>query len=390
MNKDWKEVISYVPTSGDHSIDWEGLEKTPLSAMFEKMRGIQQNPEHHGEGNVYLHTRSVCENLVKLDGYRELAPRDKQILFVSALLHDIGKIRCTRTEDGVIVSPHHASSGAITAREMLWRDFGVCGDRDLQSFREAVCFLIRYHSFPPHAISRDNGERYFHRIASNAELADGFSIRKLCLLEKADVLGRISGNNGEWLENIEYCLMLAEDFECADAPFAFPSDFTKRAYFKEKTDWKRDEMYDGTWGEVILMSGLPGTGKDTWIRENLPDIPMVSLDALRIKLGISPTDNQGIVIAAAREEAREYLRKKQPFVWNATNITDQMRSAQISLFEDYGASVRTVFLETEWNEQLRRNGERKARVPEKAIERMLSKTTLPERFESAKVEWKTV
>jgi two-component system phosphate regulon sensor histidine kinase PhoR len=138
MNKDWKEVISYVPTSGDHRIDWEGLEKTPLSAMFEKMMGIQQNPEHHGEGNVYLHTRSVCENLVKLDGYRELAPRDKQILFVSALLHDIGKIRCTRTEDGVIVSPHHASSGAITAREMLWRDFGVCGDKDLQSFREAV------------------------------------------------------------------------------------------------------------------------------------------------------------------------------------------------------------------------------------------------------------
>ena len=69
-------------------------------------------------------------------------------------------------------------------------------------------------------------------------------------------------------------------------------------------------------------------------------------------------------------------------------MTDRIRSMQISLFEDYGASVRTVFLETEWNEQLRRNSEREAKVPIGAIENMLSKMTLPERFESARVEWK--
>jgi predicted kinase len=117
---------------------------------------------------------------------------------------------------------------------------------------------------------------------------------------------------------------------------------------------------------------------------------MVSLDLWREKLGISPKENQGAVIAAARDEAKEYLRKKQPFVWNATNISEQIRSAQISLFEDYGASVRTVFLETEWGEEMRRNGERKATVPTSAIEKMLQKLEIPERSESAEVEWKIV
>ena len=96
------------------------------------------------------------------------------------------------------------------------------------------------------------------------------------------------------------------------------------------------------------------------------------------------------MIAAGYEAAKELLRKKQPFIWNATNITSKMRGALISLFEDYGASVKTVFLETEWEEQLRRNAEREACVPVSAIERMLGKLELPERFESERVVWETV
>ena len=387
MNKKFNDILACVPLDGDFRIDWDRLGDTALSPVFSKMEKTEQDPRHHAEGNVLNHTKAVCEALVSCDEYRVLDDSDKKLTFVSALLHDIGKIRCTRVEDGAIVSPHHCSVGAVMAREFLWRQLGLCGDRDAQSFRESVCSLIRYHSFPPHANDDNRGERYYHRMASVGELATGFSLRKLCLLEKADILGRISGNGDEWLETVEFCLMQAEEYGCADSPFVFPSDFTKRAYFKKKTDWKEQEMYDDTWGEVILMSGLPGTGKDTWISENCGDLPMISLDDIRNRLGILPTDNQGEVISAAKAQAREYLRKKQPFVWNATNITDQMRGTQIQLFEDYGASVRTVYLETEWNEQMRRNSERKAYVPQAVIEGMLSKTVLPEPHECAKVEW---
>ena len=41
--------------------------------------------------------------------------------------------------------------------------------------------------------------------------------------------------------------------------------------------WKAQELYDDTWGEVILMCGLPGTGKDHWIRSHCPSLPTVWL-----------------------------------------------------------------------------------------------------------------
>ena len=95
------------------------------------------------------------------------------------------------------------------------------------------------------------------------------------------------------------------------------------------------------------MSGLPGVGKDTWIQRNAPDLPMISLDEIRKELKYSPTHNQGKVANLARERAKELLRQHQHFVWNATNITAQMRESLVALFETYHARVRIVYLETD-------------------------------------------
>jgi len=84
---------------------------------------------------------------------------------------------------------------------------------------------------------------------------------------------------------------------------------------------------------------------------------------------------------------KEYLRNKQPFVWNATDITQATRAKWISLFEKYGAAVEVVFLETEWEQELQRNEKRDSYVPVIKIEDMLSKLEIPEPFESEKVRW---
>ena len=93
---------------------------------------------------------------------------------------------------------------------------------------------------------------------------------------------------------------------------------------------------------------------------------------------------------AAQEQARTYLRARQSFIWNATNLTAAMRQKLVGLFEDYGAAVRIVYLETEWEENLRRNAGRKAIVPENAIENMLGKLVLPHGHEAQFVEWHCV
>lgn len=107
-------------------------------------------------------------------------------------------------------------------------------------------------------------------------------------------------------------------------------------------------------------------------------------------MGTSAADEQGAVVNAAREMAREYLRRKTPFVWNATSLTPVIRRKQIQLFTDYHAAVRVVYSETEWEEQLWRNRERNAEVPERVISRMLRGMSLPERFEAHRMEWHCV
>lgn len=382
-----ERFLSLVPPP-EGGIDWEALSEIGFGDFFAEMESTMQNPEFHAEGDVLTHTKMVCEALVREEGYRGLDGGDRAVMFLSALLHDVGKPQCTRLEDGVLRSRYHASSGTRIARKFLWRTLGLCGTEEARRLRETVCALIRYHSFPPFAIHNKNPELRLLRIASCGELAEGFTIEKLCLLERADMRGRLGMDIEESVEKIEYCEMLAKEIGCLRAPYRFADPFSQRAYFIEKTAWRDTALYRDSWGEVILMSGLPGTGKDTYIGKNFPDLPMVSLDKIRERLRISPTDKQAPVVAAATEEAREYLRKKQPFVWNATCTTVEIRAKQISLFEQYGASVRTVFLETGWEEEMRRNAGREAVVPAPVIEKMLTRLEIPERHECERVEWK--
>ena len=384
------QKITNIILLNNGNVDWDALEKTSLSSLFSRMARTYQNPKYHGEIDVLTHTKMVCEEMVKQDEYKCGSDIERTVLFWAALLHDIGKIACTVLVDGELKSPYHSVKGEVMAREMLWRELGLCGDIQKQQIRESICNLIRYHSFPPYAMTYKNVEQRLLRIASNGALATYFSIEKLCALERADMLGRVYADVEESLERVEWCKAFAEESGCLSAPYKFADDFSQRAYFKGKTAWKEHEMFNDSWGRVILMSGLSGTGKDTYIRENYADIPMISLDEIRKELNVSPTEKQGKVVSFAQERAREYLRKKQPFVWNATNITAQTRSMQISLFEAYGASVEAVFLETEWETQMNRNRSRNAIVPTSVIENMLSKLTLPERYESESVLWKTV
>lgn len=359
------------------------IEKSSLSYYVQEMKNTPQNPQWHGEGNVFNHTKMVVERLISFEEYALLNKIERQVLFISALLHDIGKVVCTKEEEGILRSYNHSFIGSLMAREFLWKE-GFSGTKEKQEIRESVCTLIRFHSIPSKGgIDEDDYKRYI-KIASFGKLAKYFSLKNLCLLAKADTLGRISDDKEGHLENISFVEMLAKDLGIYEKPMMFPSPYTERGYYLGKTGLS-NELYDSTWGEVILLCGLPGTGKDYYVRKT--GLPMICLDEIRKKYKISPTDNQGRVIAESKELAREFLRKKQPFIWNATCITEMIRGKQISLFESYGARVKIVFLETDWETELKRNRERKDFVPEAVIESMLSKLEPPYPYEAQEVEW---
>lgn len=132
------------------------------------------------------------------------------------------------------------------------------------------------------------------------------------------------------------------------------------------------------------MSGLPGMGKDSYIRQHLPDLPIISLDQIRLAHKIKPEDTSanGWVAQQAKEQARIYLRAKTDFVWNATNISKQMRSQLIELFASYRARVRIVYTEQPYKQWKLQNGSREEIVPAKVLERMLAKWEVPKLHET--------
>jgi predicted kinase len=91
------------------------------------------------------------------------------------------------------------------------------------------------------------------------------------------------------------------------------------------------------------------------------------------------------VIQAAKEKARSFLRAKTPFVWNATNITKQMREQLISLFMTYNAHVTIVYVEVAANLLLQQNKQRDAVVPLAVMEKLIGKLEVPTTTEAHEV-----
>jgi predicted kinase len=179
----------------------------------------------------------------------------------------------------------------------------------------------------------------------------------------------------------EYC----SELTILDTPWPFANDHARYRYFATPGRDPRWAAYDDTTFTVTVLSGLPASGKDHWTSAS--DLPVVSLDALRSALKVRPTDEQGPVLAAARAEARSLLRKKQPFVWNATNVTRQQRSAIVSLAAGYGARVEIVSVEAPAAVISTRNAARPAPVPAAAVERMIARWETPDITEAHAVTW---
>lgn len=381
------DILALVPDAPGWVIDWEKIETSALRDHVDAMRHTPQSVRWHAEGDVWTHTRMVCESLVSMPEYRHLPQTQRQTLFLAALLHDVGKPMTTRQEGNDWGAPSHSSKGALLVRYILWKEFGMCGTPELQAMREAVVLLVKHHSFPPYALEKEENVRKLMSIAASAELVPDFSLKLLHLLSKADALGRECEDKDDFTAQVDLFAELAKEQGCYDGPVTFASDCTRRAYFSGGDVWPQQELYDETWGEVVMLCGLPGTGKDYWISKHCKDMPVVSLDEIRNRNKLSYEGSQGYVASLGKEEAKIYLRKHQPFVWNATNLTVDIRRQLIDLFESYGASVRVVYLETDLETQLRRNAGREDKVPEKTLDAFLRKLSVPEIHEARKIEW---
>lgn len=341
------------------------------------MEGVPQDPRHHAEGDVAIHTQMVLDALVRLPEWNELDAVAREILWTAALMHDIEKRSTTFTEpDGSIVSPGHAKRGAMTTRQLLFTEFNVPF-----YIREQIVALVRYHGLPLWLMHKPDPLK--------ALLEAGFAVNTqwLTLLAKADMLGRICEDQRGMLDRIDFFEAYCLEQGGYGRARSFASDAGRFNYF-HKEDVSPDYVpFEHKTCEVILMAGLPGMGKDHYVRQHYKDLPVISLDEIRMKHKLKPDDKSanGWVAQQAKEQARVHLRAKQSFVWNATNITRQMRSQLIDLFTDYGAYVTIVYVEQPFMQWLAQNRMREAAVPLSVLNKLLLKLEVPLITESHKV-----
>ena len=303
-----------------------------LERQFEWVREMNVVPQdtcYHAEGSVAEHTRMVLEALQQSSAYQTLSTLEKEIIWTSALLHDVEK-RSTSVDEGEgrVSAKGHARKGEYTARTILYRDCPAPFH-----IREQIASLVRYHGLPVWLMEKPD----FVKKLCEASLRVDTSLLKM--LADADIRGRICEDKNGLLEAVELFEIFCREQDCWSKPREFATDCARFHYFHAEDSYIDYIPHEQFKCEVTMLSGLPGMGKDYYIQSAGMDMPVVSLDAIRRKYKLSPTDKSanGRVVQMAKEEARTYLRKGQDFVWNATNITRQMRAQLIDLFVDYGA-----------------------------------------------------
>lgn len=370
-------VFEPTPAAPDFQFDWNAAASFPWIAA---MAGVLQEPEWHAEGDVFTHTRMVSAAMASLDAWQARTEPDRHVLFAAALLHDVAKPQCTRFEDGRWTSPKHAKVGEGVSRHLLWT-----GELDsVPTFyeRERVAKLVRYHGLPLRFMDKPDPARAV--IMASLEV----NLRDLADLALADVLGRECAGKEQLVQSVRMFAEYAAELDCLDQPKRFEHEHHRFSYCvaRKPIDYVPHVPKDAF--EVTLMSGLPGSGKSTVAREIAGEHPLISLDEIRRELDVDGGDDQSAVITAAKEQAKMLLRARRSFVWDATNVTRDMRSGLIALFANYGAVTRIVYVEApSWQEMFVRNRERERQVPEKVIARLAEKAEIPSAVEAHRMEY---
>lgn len=133
--------------------------------------------------------------------------------------------------------------------------------------------------------------------------------------------------------------------------------------------------------KAFLMVGLPGSGKSTWIKNSLPaNIPVISRDIIRHKLGFTKSVDQKAVLSKDKEDTvteyemgmiHNYLAQGNDIVIDDIN-TGKYRKNMIQFLRDNGAEVIGVRMNTSLDTCIqRRDGQISADVMRNISNRMI-------------------
>ncbi|MEO1801565.1 MAG: AAA family ATPase [Cyanobacteria bacterium J06629_2] len=381
-------IDEYVETLGD---------RLPLLTDYQT---TPQDLEWHAEGNVHIHVGMVLEEVYKIlkTEANHLDPERRLSLILGALLHDIYKPVVTKEQEIAgkmrIAAPRHASKGrSYLAPKLMGLGLPY-------SVVESTLSLVGYHHDPKQLVTKDKSAGDYRRIS---RLADP---ELLYWLELADIRGRECRDKEQQLEIVELYGLCAQEYGAWDFGGKYES---WREYFdRELVDYDRDTRdfvfaqaiaryeagkiftpeselarsysYRDSFPQVVVTFGVSGSGKSTWIADNLKDHTVVSLDAIRSQIANSRSDQSqnSKVVQAAKEQLKSLLRSHSKIVWDATSLRRDFRQQVINIARQYGALVTLVIFHCPEDIYRDRNQQRQHPIPEAVLDKQLHSLEFPE------------
>lgn len=141
--------------------------------------------------NVSDHTLQVVDNLNTNEYFNDLSDEDKQIVKLSAYLHDIGKGPKSKWKDKIqLAYPDHPSDAIPMLRRILSEDFKTLSEYEIKS----ICLLVIYHDIIGDILEKGRSEEELLRLDINCN-----ELKMLIALSLAD----ISAINPFWTYTIQ-------------------------------------------------------------------------------------------------------------------------------------------------------------------------------------------
>ena len=267
----WGEWEKWATLSIKPSRGLAVLEETNWLQHFPEvaaLRGTQQDPEWHPEGDVFDHTQHCLDALVELPEWQSADSAHRRQLTLAVLAHDFGKPSTTEFADrrGTQhwISPGHESAGGPFSDSFL-RRIGAPTELDDQ-----VRPLVQLHLFH-HYCQLPFSDSSVRRLARKLAPA---TVDDLCLVMRADHDGRPPLHSEDTLTRIAELTAKAHELALQDdapKPIILGRHLLNLGYgpspqFKHTLATAFEAQLDGAFADEA--SGV------TWLQKHLREHPL--------------------------------------------------------------------------------------------------------------------